>query len=115
MLSFLVPITTLADSYTLPAPDHRENSSAECFKGIIKEINENTLIIQNSHNKSVEVQLADSSSLFTVYGGVVFKSQIKPEMHIKVWYKGNSCNNPVSPLTAAAIIFASKKPGDTWQ
>ncbi|MCW8830832.1 MAG: hypothetical protein OQK32_04835 [Gammaproteobacteria bacterium] len=103
-----------ANEYAIPSPDQMNKTSQPCITGIVNEINEDTLSIETNNSQNINVQLSESTNMFTIYGGIVFKHQLQPLLNVKVWYKGNSCKEPKLPLTANTIIFASKKPGDTW-
>jgi len=109
----------IADGYVLPEPDHISSNVAKpCITGVIASVNPTFITVRNEIRNSADaplhIDVGKKTSIFTVYGGFVMNGQLAAGQKLKVWYQGKSCSNPDSPLSAARIVLASKRPGDDW-
>jgi len=109
----------LADKYVLPDSDHRPPSvSPPCFDGEILSTKQDSILVGKSASKTstgkIEVYTDSKSHMFTLFGGYIEHSQLKPGQKLRIWYRGKSCQEPNQPLTAARVMIASERPGDDW-
>jgi len=121
LIAFISAKVVYADTakYVLPNSDYnKETPSPACIDGVVMEVHANSLLVNGKSNigdKSiVRVKIDNRTSIFTVYGGLVFAHEIQKGIKLRVWYLGKSCGNPDQPITAARIMIASTQPGDDW-
>ncbi len=106
-------------SYTLPDADGGdEHPSPECLMGEIISVDGYELLVRGIGPEGStflqEVGVSPETDIFTVNGGLVFSRELTKGIKLKVWFQGISCMEPNTPISAAVIMVASKKPYDDW-
>ena len=119
LFAVLLATSALPGKYVLPNADYNaETPSESCFIGTIIRAEKRKIFVSgvdnSGRNDILEIVIEEDTSIFTVYGGYVSSDELKKGIKLKVWFKGEDCDNPFQPITAACIMVASTRPGDDW-
>jgi len=113
MLIFSLPAYS-SETYVPTMESTISGTLLPCAVGYIKEVSKDKLLLVTETNETLSVSINKSTKMFTVYGGMVFKHDLKPLLNIKIWYKGKSCKGAVQPLVAHTVMFSATEPGYSW-
>ncbi|NUO74796.1 MAG: hypothetical protein HOQ32_02160 [Lysobacter sp.] len=99
----IVSPTMATGRCVLPVADGGDTEpSPASVVGRIVSVDARQMRVVVSKSKSSQVLLAPDTELFTVYGGGVEVSELRPGQHALVWFKG--CAAPKRGAPVAAVV-----------
>jgi len=107
-----VLVSAQSRKYVFPTEDERTNASPPNAEGTLRRVDVSEFEIATREGKKVVALLTESTRLFTVYGGMVRRIELKPGQNVQIWFEG--CRPSERLPKAAVIIFASKRAGDPF-
>lgn len=111
-------ISCFAESYVLPSPDGGAGSSPPALQGRIAAIAHRRIVVDvespSGLPPAVAFRLGADTALFTVYGGLVSERDLVVGQRVRVWFERPGLPADPESSVAAAIMLASKSPGDEW-
>ena len=106
--------------YVLPVADGAGGrpTSPPSLEGRISRIDTDAIAVAPSdpraEDASVAVRLADTTQLFTVYGGHIVKGELAVGQRVRVWLDRPGPPRADGTSTAAVVLLASLEPTDDW-
>lgn len=100
---------SLSEKCIYPVPDYDNSPSKPSIVGKILQVNQNKIVIQvDKKNVKQPIRIDSKTALFTVFGGLVWESDLAVGQHVYVWYLGCNAQKAGSPPLAAVIQLDSK-------
>jgi hypothetical protein len=99
--------------YILPYPDYRPPGAAQPqVQGRIAAFDGTRLEVAIAAGNTAVVAVSDSTELFTAYGGIVDREELKPGVYVWVWYTHRTASESGNPPRAAIVMPYSLDPND---
>ena len=104
---------TQCSRYVLPTPLAIDEASPPGLQGRISAVSGTTVsVAAEPGGTPVVVGVSPETSILTAYGGLVFRDELMPGMHVRVWYDEESRSRDADAPSAAVIVVSSLDPDE---
>ena len=115
----LVVVNCTRAPYILPLADGGPESSPPSFDGRISKVGSDQIDVEvdrsdGSTPVTFVVRFTDTTETFTVYGGLVRRSELTAGQRVRVWLTKPGPPRKRGTSYAAVVMLASKDPHDDW-
>jgi hypothetical protein len=105
--------------FILPTPDGVGKPSPPSLQGIITRIDTEQITVRPDNRSpgdvvEIPVRLRSATTIFTVFGGYVQRSDLVAGLRVRVWFDQSKKPRRKDVATAAVIVIPSTNPGDDW-